>query len=168
MVGYFIIMKRESKIVISRGEHQFASAHFLVDMGKCERLHGHNYNVRVELGGEAGEDDTIIDFNTINPIIKEICDGLDHKIIIAENSPRHTLEIGDAEIEVKFKSKRFVFPRSDCMILPIKATTVERLSVYLVDLIAQKLGALGANIEWIEAGVSEGGAQLAAHRRSME
>lgn len=160
-------MKPESRLRVSREDHGFASAHFLVEMGKCERLHGHNYGVEVTLGGERGDDDTLVDFHQLNPIIVRLCAELDHKIILAANDPRQTLTIADGEVEVRFAGKRFVFPGPDTVILPLTSTTVENLSAHLADRIAAELVRLRPRIDWIEVAVREGTAQWAAYRRPL-
>ena len=159
-------MKSRTRIRIFRGEHYFASAHFLVGMGKCERLHGHNYSVCVEICGEPGEDGTVLDFNTINPVISSICQSLDHRTLIAEGEKRCQLTIGAEEVEVRFEEKRYIFPRQDCVILPIGSTTVERLAAYLADKLADKLPHT-PDLEWIEVGVREGAAQMAIYRLEL-
>ncbi|MBI5814283.1 MAG: 6-carboxytetrahydropterin synthase [Nitrospinae bacterium] len=160
-------MKSETRIRIFRGGHNFSSAHFLVDMGKCERLHGHNYTVTVEISAAAGADHTIIDFNTINPVIKKVCDSLDHRTIIAANDTRHTLNISEKEIEAKFKDKRYVFPKEDCVLLPLVATTVERLAEYVCGRLTEELSGKLAQGGWIEVGVAEGSGQMALYRRGL-
>jgi len=159
-------MKRETRIKVTRPEHQFAAAHFLVEMGKCERLHGHNYAVTVEIGGEPGADHTLVDFNTLNPMISEVCASLDHKVLIAKNDKRMSLDIGAGEVEVRFGEKRYVIPREDCVMLDVESTTVEKLAAYVCDRLAGELENF-ENLKWIETGVSEGHAQMATSRRSM-
>lgn len=159
-------MKPETRIKIFRDEHQFAAAHFLVGMGKCERLHGHNYSVTVELVGEPGPDNTLVDFNSLNPLVAAMCEKLDHKVILAAKDPRFELRVKDGEVEARFENKRYVFPEEDCAILDIVATTVEKLAAYLLDSLAGDL-AQRENIHWIEIGVREGFAQMAYARRPL-
>ncbi|MBI4666154.1 MAG: 6-carboxytetrahydropterin synthase [Nitrospinae bacterium] len=158
-------MKHSTRIKIFRDEHHFAAAHFLVEMGKCERLHGHNYGVTVEICADPAMNHTVTDFNRINPLIKRVCDTLDHKILIAGEDPRQTLTITGEELEARFGPKRFVFPKSDCEVLPVKATTVELLSAYLSEKLLEALRPLGLEgLQWLEVGVKEGGSQMAIHR----
>lgn len=152
---------------ISREDHNFAAAHFLPEMGKCERLHGHNYYVTAELSAAPGTDNTVIDFNSINPIIKRICDGLDHRILLARDDARVRLVVTEREIEAIVGNKRFVFPREDCVILPLSATTVELLAAHVCGLLAGELAPLIPGLEWVEAGVKEGASQMALHRMDM-
>lgn len=160
-------MSQTTRLRIFREDHNFAAAHFLPEMGKCERLHGHNYYVTVELSAAPGPDNTVIDFNSINPIIKRICDGLDHRILLARDDKRIRLVVTQQEIEASVGDKRFVFPREDCVILPLPATTVELLAAHVCGLLAGELAAMIPGLEWVEAGVKEGASQMALHRIDM-
>jgi 6-pyruvoyltetrahydropterin/6-carboxytetrahydropterin synthase len=63
-----------------RIEAGFAAAHRLVHYnGKCERLHGHNYKVRVWAEGRAlGEGGMLVDFGILKKALSEILETLDH------------------------------------------------------------------------------------------
>jgi len=62
---------------------EFSSAHRLIDYpGECERLHGHNWKLEVEVG--AGALDKIgmaIDFKTIKSTARALARELDHKYL---------------------------------------------------------------------------------------
>jgi 6-pyruvoyltetrahydropterin/6-carboxytetrahydropterin synthase len=64
-----------------RVEAGFAAAHRLVHYnGKCERLHGHNYKVRLWASGEAlGEGGMLVDFGLLKAALGEIIAELDHR-----------------------------------------------------------------------------------------
>lgn len=161
-------MSSMTKIRITRTEHHFAAAHYLIEMGKCERLHGHTYGVTVELAGRTGANNTIIDFNTINPIIAGLCENLDHRTLIAEKEKRQEILATDTEVVVRYRDKRLVFPRKDVALLPIPATTVEFLARYLSKKLMAKLEDWLENIRWVEVGVKEGDGQMALYRRAVE
>jgi 6-pyruvoyltetrahydropterin/6-carboxytetrahydropterin synthase len=63
-----------------RIEASFAAAHRLVHYnGKCERLHGHNYKVRVWAEGETlGEGGMLVDFGILKRALNEVLSSLDH------------------------------------------------------------------------------------------
>lgn len=80
----------------------FSAAHFLKEYrGKCERVHGHNYVVEVQIEGESlNEIGLLMDFNEVKEILKEITGPLDHSLLnklpvfqevnpTAENIARH-------------------------------------------------------------------------------
>ena len=58
----------------------FAAAHFLAHYhGKCERLHGHNYRVRVTASGASLDDGgMLVDFGVLKSALNGILSELDH------------------------------------------------------------------------------------------
>ena len=64
-------------------EFTFDSAHFLKDYhGKCERLHGHTYRMRVTVDGPIQENGLVMDFSDIKKIVNEkVVDIFDHNNI---------------------------------------------------------------------------------------
>ena len=58
----------------------FSAAHFLGSYhGKCEKLHGHNYHVRLwAQGGELGEEAMLVDFAVLKDALRQVCKTLDH------------------------------------------------------------------------------------------
>ena len=61
----------------------FSSAHMLRGYkGKCEKLHGHNWKVEIEIEGEELDDiGLLIDFKDIKKILADSIEFLDHKLI---------------------------------------------------------------------------------------
>jgi 6-pyruvoyltetrahydropterin/6-carboxytetrahydropterin synthase len=63
-----------------RVEGGFAAAHRLLHYnGKCERLHGHNYKVRVwAMGSDLGEGGMLVDFSLLKTAMNKVLSVLDH------------------------------------------------------------------------------------------
>ncbi len=61
----------------------FSSAHSLRGYnGKCEDIHGHNWNIEVIISGEKlNKTGLLIDFKILKKYLGEIIDTLDHKFI---------------------------------------------------------------------------------------
>ena len=113
----------------------FASSHFMLfNDGTREPLHGHNYRVQVRGNAPALTHDIVFDFLDIKPIVRKICDSLDHKLIIP--SLNTNLQIAESEnnIEIKTKDKSFFsIPKTDILLLPIENTSAERFAVYIAE-----------------------------------
>ena len=64
----------------ARVEAEFAAAHFLSHYhGKCEKLHGHNYRVRLWVRGqELDEGGMLADFALLKKALNEVLSPLDH------------------------------------------------------------------------------------------
>jgi len=62
---------------------EFSSAHRLSGYdGSCEKLHGHNFKVRVVVCGESLNDlNLLVDFRHLKSILAEILDELDHRVL---------------------------------------------------------------------------------------
>jgi len=64
-------------------EATFAAAHQLRNYkGKCENLHGHNYKVRVRVGGPTlNSTGLVADFGEVKAVLREIVARLDHTFL---------------------------------------------------------------------------------------
>jgi 6-pyruvoyltetrahydropterin/6-carboxytetrahydropterin synthase len=106
----------------------------IFENGSREPLHGHNYRVQVK--GEAPElaDDMVFDFLNIKPIVRQICDSLDHKLLIPKDNKFLKIysEKKNYVIETPDESY-FSIPMTDTLLLPILNTSAERLAVYICD-----------------------------------
>jgi len=67
-------------MLISR-EFKFDAAHFLPSYkGKCEKLHGHTYKLRVTFEGKADKEGMVVDFGRIKEVVREkVLAKLDHE-----------------------------------------------------------------------------------------
>ncbi|MFA5854886.1 MAG: 6-carboxytetrahydropterin synthase QueD [Candidatus Gracilibacteria bacterium] len=53
-------------------EFKFSAAHFLTKYhGKCEKLHGHTYKLRVTFEGAVKDDGMVVDFVEIGELVRE-------------------------------------------------------------------------------------------------
>jgi 6-pyruvoyltetrahydropterin/6-carboxytetrahydropterin synthase len=144
------------RIVLERNSLRFAAAHFTTDAAGCEPLHGHNYDVFVEVSGDLTPDSWVMDFGTVKKLVREICVGLDHRFLAAARCPALSYERVGGEVTVIAGVKRYVMPEEDVAFLEIDNTTAERLAEWIALRIADGLRDLGAaNITGIAVGVEE-------------
>lgn len=146
----------------------FASAHFITFAGhRCESLHGHNYRVGVLLEGALDEESWyVVDFGVLKRIMRRLCDEIDHKVLLPTSNPKVGVEERDAFVHVTYEGRpRYVFPASDCALLPVPNTTVEMLAEMLADRLRHELDAAGARgVTAIEIEVEENFGQSATYR----
>ena len=64
----------------ARVETEFSAAHFLSHYhGKCEKLHGHNYRIRLwARGEELDEGGMLVDFAVLKKVLNKVLSSLDH------------------------------------------------------------------------------------------
>jgi 6-pyruvoyltetrahydropterin/6-carboxytetrahydropterin synthase len=122
------------RVRLEKEQHVFSVAHFITFNGDiCERLHGHNYGVAVEVEGPLDENQCVIDFIALRDELKAITDALDHHVLLPTGHPLIRVAETGNEIEVVFTpdGRRWVFPRGDCILLPVSNTTAELLAKYI-------------------------------------
>lgn len=126
-------METNYSIKVYKQYFNFASSHFLIfDDGSREPLHGHNYRVMIKGDAPKLEADMVFDFLDIKPIVREVCDSLDHKLLLPGENLRLEIQTKEKNYEVKTPdSSTFSFPMSDVLILPILNTSAERLAIYI-------------------------------------
>lgn len=148
-------------IVIEHGNLGFSAAHFITYEGRCEPLHGHNYGVRVEAGGHLTADSLVLDFITLKDVVRGLCKQLDHRVLIAAQSPHLRIaqhDDGEGAWEVEFDAAtRYVLPVAAVVMLPIDNATTERLAELLARRLAETLRARGldATLDRLTVGVEE-------------
>ena len=134
---------------------RFSACHFIPNHPKCGCLHGHTYAISVRIEGQQ-VGDFIIDFEMVKKIVNEICDRLDHRVLIAEKDPR--LRIGktkEVSVEIIENNKRYVLPSEDVVFLPTTSVSAEDLCKYFSTGIAKALRGVD-NIRKIHVRVDEG------------
>ena len=114
---------------------KFSSAHFLIfDAHSAERLHGHNYQVAVDLKVPAGygeESGYFVDFNVFKKHIKARLDEWDEHILMPALQPEMKFEKKGKGLQVLFRDREYLFPQEEVILLNIKNTSVEELSSLL-------------------------------------
>lgn len=157
---------QEYSIRLYKEYFNFSSAHFLVfEDGAREPLHGHNYRVRVCLSSRALEKDMVVDFCHVKPLVKEICDQLDHLFLLPQKNPHLVISETTSNIEFYTSDKSYYsFPKKDVLLLPIENISSERLAIYLAERLEQEVKAkLGLSFSSLEIEVEETPGQAARY-----
>ncbi len=125
-------MAQPFKVRVTKDHLVFCSGHFISYEGdKCERLHGHNYRAAVEVEGELDENHYVFDFIALKHRTKEITDELDHHMLLATRNRLIRVEEGPQTVRVRYREQEWLFPRDNCVLLPIENTTAELLARYI-------------------------------------
>ncbi|MCS6978152.1 MAG: 6-pyruvoyl tetrahydropterin synthase family protein [Gemmatales bacterium] len=125
-------MSERFTVRIVKEQLVFCSGHFISYEGdKCERLHGHNYRVGVEVTGPLDENRYVFDFIALKRLTRALVEELDHRMLLPLRNPHIRIESTANEVTASYRQRRWVFPREDCVLLPIANTTAEELAGYL-------------------------------------
>jgi len=100
------------KISVERNTLRFSAAHFTASHGQAERLHGHNYDLLVEVEGQLSEDAWVIDFGELKRIAEALCQQLDHRFLLPRDNPALTVTDLDDAWQIASPDGRYVIPRA--------------------------------------------------------
>jgi 6-pyruvoyltetrahydropterin/6-carboxytetrahydropterin synthase len=160
-------MSRSFSIEVAKDYFNFASAHFLIfSNGQREPLHGHNYQVSVAMEGELDRAGVVLDFIAFKPMVKRICDALDHRTLIQAKSSAIKVRRRARDIEVRYKKQKIILPRQDVILLPLANTSTELLAEHVANQIRRQVRQQfpGSKIRQIEVGVEEARGQRGFYR----
>ena len=151
------------RVRVTKDHLVFSAAHFITFNGNiCERLHGHNWRTAVELSGPLDENRYVFDFIALRDAMQKIVNELDHHVLLPTKHSQIRVQSDEREVTATFESRRWIFPREDCVLLPVENTTAEEIAAW----IAKRLQVIvtaqpRANIETIQVEVEENFGQWA-------
>jgi len=134
-------MMENTTLHLHKQNFKFSAAHFLIfDDQHAEKLHGHNYQVAVDLTvppeapvataktGSSQDRGYFVDFNVFKKHIKARLDEWDeHVLLPAQHKDMKIRPIGPG-LDVHFRDRHYVFPASEVVLLAVTNTSVEQLS----------------------------------------
>lgn len=154
-------MAERYRVRLDKEYHVFCAGHFITFGGNvCERLHGHNYRVQVEVDGPLDENHYVVDFIALRDALRAITDQLDHRMMLPAEHPAIRVCTDEREVSVTFEDRRWVFPRCDCVVLPIPNTTAELLARHIGRQLLETLAVqAGVRLERLQVAVDEDNGQ---------
>ena len=173
---------------VCKESFHFSAAHFLIfDEKRAERLHGHNYRVRLKVflaKAKRGKEEELgpygyaIDFKILKEILKAEIDTLDERVLLPAHHPEmkfHTREGGDDDsgvseiLEVRFRDRFYAFPKKEVLLLPLKNTSSEGFAWLLARRVFShsKMAFFHALLSALEVEVEESPGQSASYRLSV-
>src|SRR5206468_7245431 len=87
--------------------------------------------VAVEVGGGLDANHYLFDFIALKRHTQAITDALDHRMLPPTKSDSIRVEDRGPSVRVTFSEREWVFPRGDCVLLPIANTTAELIARYI-------------------------------------
>lgn len=133
------------QVCLAKETFKFSCSHFtILSATTAERLHGHNYQVSIELSVEELDPRLgfAFDFNAIKPVIRQICDSIDERILLPEKSPFLRLKEDGTQVHAAFGQKIYAFPKEDTFLLPLVNITSEELARHFGNELAKHLAGI--------------------------
>lgn len=123
---------RRSTIELFKEEMKFSAGHFtILSATERERLHGHNFTVRVELRGLVDDNGLVGEYRAFKRAIIDACRGLNEYFLLPGRSPYLTIAEDGERLTATFAGESIPFLRRDVLVLPIRNVTIEELARYL-------------------------------------
>lgn len=127
-----------TSLQLAKQNFKFSAAHFLIfNATQAERLHGHNYQVQVDIGIPASADISstgfFIDFNHFKKYIKSQLDLWDERVLLPAKQKDMQFHENGPSLEVRFRDRFYVFPKNEVVLLPVTNTSVENFSRLLAE-----------------------------------
>jgi len=135
------------KVFVSKDFLVFSSGHFITfDGDHCERLHGHNYRVAVEVEDALDANHYVFDFLALRDLTREITDALDHRMLLPTESPLISLTADGPNWRVAYRDRFWSFPQDECVPLPVANTTSELLADHIAGRLTEAIAARGLRV----------------------
>ena len=155
-----IQLSRSTRIKLFKEYLKFSAAHFTIfSATDRERIHGHNFTVQIDLDLSVNEDGISTSYRSFKDSAKILCESLDEHILLPQYSQYLSFEMMNNQYLVKFNGEELFFPIADTKLLPVRNTTVEELSFYILNQITKEFEVEKNNITFIEITVSSGAGQ---------
>jgi 6-pyruvoyltetrahydropterin/6-carboxytetrahydropterin synthase len=163
------ISNQLTTIEISKEYLHFAAAHFTIfSATDRENLHGHNFQVTLNIEALVGDDGLTFDYNILKTSVKALCDSLDEQVLMPTQSPHLTIEQDNEYTYAIFNGERIPFLARDLTLMPLRNITVEELSAYLLNKIREDPSIATLDIRAMVLKCSSGEGQWAVARWPAE
>jgi len=151
------------RVRVTKDHLVFSAAHFITFNGNvCERLHGHNWRVAVEVAGPLDENRYVFDFIALRDATQKIVNELDHRMLLPTLHQSIKVTPTENEVEVRFENRRWVFPAEDCILLPVINTTAEEIAFWMANRLQKDmLGGMKHHLESLCVEIEENFGQWA-------
>lgn len=145
------------RVEVAKEQFVFSAAHFITFAGDiCERIHGHNYGVKVMVEGPLDENRYVVDFIALRDAVLTETQSLDHHVILPQDHPEIKVTQDATETTVRFRERRWVFPNEDAVIMPVINTTAEEIARVIAERVRERTKPqFGDALSLIEVGVDE-------------
>jgi 6-pyruvoyltetrahydropterin/6-carboxytetrahydropterin synthase len=161
-------MKSQLTLHLSKQKFKFSSGHFLIfDKTRAEKLHGHNYSVKVKLKSnlrqEMNDSGYLVDFSEIKKVIQEKLDLWDEHVLLPAQHPDMKISQKGNNLEIQFRDRFYSLPKNEVHLLPVMNTSVEELSRLLAEDFYKKMRHWGITHVWVlvEETAGQGASYLA-------
>lgn len=117
---------------------RFSAAHFLPTHDKCQRLHGHDYSVSVEIEGYESKG-FVVDFLLVEKVLRDMLNELDHRVLLPNQSEKLEWHESGQNVEISYNTIFLSIPQQFIYRVDVDSTSSEELSDFLAAKLMNKL-----------------------------
>ena len=131
----------ETTIDLFRNDMKFSVAHFTIfSPTHRERIHGHNYYLRVRFRAAVGDIGLAFDYRDMRKFLMEKCRFLNESFLLPTKCQHLLIEEIDSKesIKVTFNKKSMILLKEDITLLPLCNISSESLSSWFLSAILEK------------------------------
>lgn len=146
-------MNEHFQVRMRKAVHVFCAGHFItLTDDLCEAVHGHNWTVGADVEGPPDSHGMVVDFIKLRDLLSAITARLDHRMLLPTKNQflavEHTPAAAGraAEVTVRFKDRRWVFPADECVLLPLENTTAEWIARWIGHELLAAMAAAGSPV----------------------
>jgi 6-pyruvoyltetrahydropterin/6-carboxytetrahydropterin synthase len=122
----------------------FSAGHFITfDGDHCERIHGHNWRVAVEVEDVLDRNHYVFDFIALLNMMRSLVSELDHRMLLPDGTGLIRIVEDGPNWRVEYDDRHWSFPRDECVVLPIPNTTTELIADHLGTRLREAIAARG-------------------------
>ncbi len=133
---------------------RFSAAHFLPTHDKCQRVHGHDYSVSVQIEGHR-ERGFVVDFLLVEKVLQEMLDELDHRLLLPNQSDILEWHKSGNNMEISYNAHFLSVPLEFVKQVDVDSTSSEDLSYFLAGKLMERLSG-EENVKSVQLCVYEG------------
>ena len=124
---------RLATIGIAKEYLKFSAAHFTVfSATERERVHGHNFAVSAKITAQVDINGMTSNYRLYKDALQQCCQALDEYVLLPGQSPYLDISQDSGQYLAHFNGQTLYFPTEDTLVLPIRNTTVEEFSHYIL------------------------------------
>jgi len=126
----FLLHREEDNVsvAIDRVSSHFSASHALISNQYNEGLHGHNYQVEVEIEGKEDHEEILIDFIYLDNLLKQITSKFDHYVLIPSQNNLLEITKSASNLEMRYGGRFYSIPEKEIKTLECINVTTESLA----------------------------------------
>jgi len=120
-----------SSIALAKYLFHFNASHMIFTPQYNEGIHGHSYNISIEIYGDPDDSGMIIDFILLENILKESITEWDHYVLMPKDNPKVTIIENGSNFDIQYGDRFYSIPQSDIILFEGINITTENLAKFL-------------------------------------